>query len=68
MDNLPPHESGAQFYVPMVDMDVNETGKHFITFTQQLEFLKLNKNKLASGEIKLMPDSDLSSEVERCKV
>ena len=68
MDNLPQRESGAQFYVPMVDMDVNETGKHFITFTQQLEFLKLNKNKLASGEIKLMPDSDLSSEVERCKV
>ena len=68
MDNLPARESGAQFYVPMVDLDVNDTGKKFITFTKQLEFLKLNKKELACGEMKLMPDSDLSSEVERCKV
>ena len=54
--------------MPMVDLDVNDTGKHFITFTKQLEYLKLNKKELACREMKLMPDSDLSSEVERCKV
>ena len=68
MDKFPPRESGAQFYVPMIDHDVNEAGKHYITLTQQLEYIKLHRKDLACGKMKLEPDSDLTSEVEQCKV
>ena len=68
MDHLPPRESGAQFYVPMIDHGVVDAGKHYMTFAQQLMYIKQNRKYLAGGKMRLTPDSDLASEVERCKV
>lgn len=68
MDQLPPRASGAQFFVPKIDPSVDDRGRHFKTFSQQLEFIKLHRKELASGKMKLEPDSDLITEVDRCQV
>ena len=68
-EQLPPRHSGAEFWVPEEDKDLQDQGLQFKTFMQQVQFIKDNRSDLKSGLKKLIPDVDLDlDEKQRCKV